>query len=168
MNRLALFVLLALMLLFGAQAAYYYPQMPERMATHFDFSGQADGYMSRSALIWVTAFTALMSGGMMFGIALLLKRLPDSLINMPNKDYWLVPARRDESLDAMTGSLLWIGSATMGLMLVVFQSIYRANLDGSNAVGWSAMVLLGVYLLIVLAIAVRMMRRFRMPSGSKA
>ncbi len=168
MNRPALFALLALTLLFGAQAAYYYPQMPERMASHFDLSGQADGFMSRSALIWLTALTALMTGGMMLGIALLLKRLPDSLINMPHKDYWLAPERRDESLDAMTASLLWIGSATMGLMLVVFQSIYRANLDGSNAIGWSSMILLGVYLLIVLTIAVRMMRRFRMPSGSKA
>lgn len=30
-----------------ALSAYYYPRMPERMASHWDFKGQVDGYASR-------------------------------------------------------------------------------------------------------------------------
>ena len=38
---------LFLIVLSFALSIYYYPQMPERMAVHWNISGQADGYMSK-------------------------------------------------------------------------------------------------------------------------
>lgn len=48
---------------------YFYPQVPERIATHWDTQGQVNGYMSREAGMFLTPF-------IMAGITLLLYFIP--------------------------------------------------------------------------------------------
>jgi len=43
-NKVIIFVLISL---FFIVASYFYPQMPERMASHWNSQGQVDGYMSK-------------------------------------------------------------------------------------------------------------------------
>lgn len=50
-------------------AAYFYPQMPERMASHWNARGEVDGYMSR---FWGLFLMPLLS----LGLALLLVMIP--------------------------------------------------------------------------------------------
>ena len=93
-RRIAQTILFTLPLVAAVHMAVYYPQLPERMATHFGPNGQADGWMSKSAftaffLIMITFMTALMSG-----IGTLIRVLPPEMINLPNKEYWLAPERR--------------------------------------------------------------------------
>src|SRR4029078_12585355 len=64
-------------------------RLPERVATHFDFRGQHDGWMSgQGYLAFMTVF------GLVFplvpaALCLLVRLLPDSLINLPHREYWL-------------------------------------------------------------------------------
>jgi len=44
MNKIAILGIILLSFLLGV---YLYPQMPEKMASHWDFQGQVDGYMPR-------------------------------------------------------------------------------------------------------------------------
>lgn len=75
--------------------------LPERVATHFGFNGEADGWMSRRAyLAFECGFPALLAG-LFIGLSALVRVLPAWCVNLPRKDYWLAPERR-----ALTGRLL--------------------------------------------------------------
>ena len=65
MSRIVSYSLLVLLLL-GAvgQALLYYPRLPDRMASHFNAAGQADGWMSKRAFFGLDL-------GMQVGMAVL-------------------------------------------------------------------------------------------------
>lgn len=137
--------------------------LPEKVATHYDLAGNPDDWMSRDGflLLWV---------GLMVGVALLftilswlLPRIPNGLINMPHKDYWLAPERREETLADVMATMHWIGAATMLFLVVLFRVTWVANLTESGTLGsgfWVAMV---AFLVVVLWLSFGMMWRYRKP-----
>ena len=61
---LALFVILLQFLV----AIYYYPQMPDQIASHWNIQGEANGYMSK---FWGLFLVPLMSVGLFFLFAVI-------------------------------------------------------------------------------------------------
>jgi uncharacterized membrane protein len=107
--------------------AYYWPQMPERMATHFGMNGHPNGWMSRSA---ATLFQCVLQAIMpivFIGIAWSLPRFPNSMINLPHKEYWLAPERRAATLGHMTNMLLGISLAISIFIVVIAHLVFEAN-----------------------------------------
>lgn len=127
--RFTFWLLLALAVV---QILFYYPALPDDMASHFDGSGTADGWMSKQAFVifdlCMLALTALTF------LVLPKIRWPDRWINMPRKDYWLAPERRETTFRYIERQMLLIGCATMVLLLAVFQFSIEANLDGSETI----------------------------------
>jgi len=121
-------VLIFLILLAVAQTAYFAPQLPERAASHFDGAGNPDGWSTRSGLLLVYWFAV----GACLLTALVMGRIigvvPIRLINLPNKEYWLGPQRRDETLRYFQTAFAWFGASTLTLLLIVFQLVFMANL----------------------------------------
>ena len=77
---------------------YSYDQMPPRRASHFNAAGAPNGWMTKNQfftlnviLIAVAAFSGLFP-------AHKIAQVPTSKINLPNKEYWLDPTRREEIL----------------------------------------------------------------------
>ncbi len=62
-------VALALIVASAAVGAYFYPQLPERIASHWNAAGQVDGYMSKFAGLVVLPLVS-------FGVLLLLVVVP--------------------------------------------------------------------------------------------
>ena len=62
-------VIIGIVLLSFAIGGYFYPQMPERVASHWNAQGQVDGYMSR---FWGLFLTPIIS----IGLALLFVLVP--------------------------------------------------------------------------------------------
>lgn len=54
-------IIIAIVLLSFAVGAYYYPSMPERMASHWNAAGEVDGYMSK---FWGVFFMPVLSAGL--------------------------------------------------------------------------------------------------------
>jgi len=77
------------LLVFAAvlEIVYYYPLLPERVASHFDGYGRPNGWSSRDAFIAINASVTLLMAVLYAGIGFALPRLPEALINLPNKDY---------------------------------------------------------------------------------
>jgi uncharacterized membrane protein len=72
-------------------------KLPPLVASHFVTGGVANGFMSKSAYVSFMGFMVL---GLPFLIGLLpgLDRyIPPSLINVPNRVYWLAPERIEET-----------------------------------------------------------------------
>lgn len=61
--------IIGIILIFFVVTGYFYPQMPERMASHWNAQGQADGYTSKFWGLFLTPFISV-------GLALLLILIP--------------------------------------------------------------------------------------------
>ena len=118
----------ALTLATWVQACWHYQHLPERVASHFNSAGIANGWMTRDAnLVWQIATTAFVAA-LIQGIALLQSRLPTQLVNLPNRDYWLAPERRAMTDAWIRNLVLAIGCLLMLFFMALFRQVYLANL----------------------------------------
>jgi uncharacterized membrane protein len=151
-------VLLSLAFLLGF---WWYPLLPDTLAAHFDAGGMADGWMSKDSLFILFAVLLLMIFGMFASIGPLVRRVPDSMINLPYRDIWLSDDRREETLSIVDRSMHSMCAATLLFMTVIMQMTFIANLQAQPRLGpwvWPALIL---YLAVLAFFLLRMYRRFR-------
>ena len=152
------------LLLVGALAhlGAYHAALPERVASHFDASGRPDGWMAKDAFTTVAVVTYLVTGGLFLALGRFLPTLPPGLVNLPNREHWLAPARRAETMEDLTRRLMRMGAATMVLLIAVFHQTILANLEPGGTLR-GAWVLLAAYGLYTVIWCVGLVRRFRRP-----
>jgi uncharacterized membrane protein len=133
--------------------------LPDEVASHFGASGQPDGWSSRNGFLAMQLVTSSLCALIFWGAALGMSKLPDSVINLPHKEFWLSPERRQETHDYLASWLFWFASATMLLLLDMLHQTVRVNLGKAGALEhpWLS---LGVYLAFVTAWTVGLYRRF--------
>jgi hypothetical protein len=139
--------------------------LPERVPTHFDAAGRADGWSTRTGFALELGGLSLFLCGLFGALGALVARLPTSLVNLPNRDYWLAPERRAESLRAIRDRLHSLGAATEVLVLGLVLYCVRASRSeeaqtGPDPTTW---VLLLGYLAFVAGWIVSLHRRFAKP-----
>jgi uncharacterized membrane protein len=154
--------MLLLILASMAQVVYYYPQLPEVIASHFNFEGTANGWQPKGAFFGIYGGVIVLLVLVFSAPVLFMDRIPDSLINLPRKDYWLAPERRAETFSFINGQMLAYGNATLLFMLIVFNLAIRANLAPQKLLPSSIMLpLLGGYILFTVIWTIRFFLRFR-------
>jgi uncharacterized membrane protein len=155
---LSIFIFLILLTLF--QAAYYYPQMPEKVASSFNAQGEANGWMDKAGFMIFQIGLTLFLCATFLGVAFGMNYIPVSLVNLPNRDYWFAPERRKETLDFLKREMLWFSNATLVFMLAVFQLTYKANLEQESKLDNFFWLYMGLYLLYSIWWTVHFYRRF--------
>lgn len=143
-RHFAFFVLMLLAVAAVAMYFHYMPLMSEKMMTQF---GSSTGRSSQSSF---TLQYVLAMGGIsvvFLGIMWWIPKLPDRFINLPNKEYWLAPERRAATLESLGTHMLWMHNATLAFLLVVFYSIFRANLHGAPKLGPGFWIAFAFYML---------------------
>ena len=156
-----LFLLPALALV---HMAYYWPQLPSPMASHFGPSGKADGWMDKQsfAIFYVVLVSVISLTWSSFGW--LLKKTPNDMINLPNKEYWLAPERREQSLARMSRQLSVFGIATLAFLMAVMQTVFLSNLRGSDQLGSLFFVYFAGFMLYTGIWTVQMLRDWKVPT----
>ncbi len=157
-RKLFLFLVIVSLL----QMLYFWPITPAMMASHFDGSGRANGWAPRS-------FFFILYGGIVALFLLLfnvlprqLKRIPDGLINLPNKDFWLDSGRREATFAVIEKQMTLFGNATMILIIGTMQLVFQANVNGSDRISGEAMwIMLGIYIFISIIWTIQFMRKFK-------
>jgi uncharacterized membrane protein len=145
----------------AAHLAYYYPQLPDTIASHFGPSGQPDDWSSKRTYAAVILAIAAVLALAFLGIGLLLRRLPDYMINLPNRDYWLAPPRRDGAIATLMRLLHWFGLATLALLIAMNQLVFNANLHSPANLSSASWLLIGAYLAFALVWTTGLLWRFR-------
>ena len=104
----------------------------------------------------VAGFVAVTFPAVAFGLS----KIPVSLINLPNKHYWLAPERRQRTLDYMLCRFLWLGSITMILLFYVFHQMFRVQLGKAAKLNhiWLSM---GAYMAVVAVWCIAIYLKFR-------
>ena len=77
----------------GAIAAWYWPALPERVASHFDGAGRPNGWSSKESFVGLMLGMTVFHAALFLGIEQLVRRAPAKWINLPHKEEWLAPAR---------------------------------------------------------------------------
>lgn len=164
-QRIATSVMIALGMLMLVRCVVVWPQLPATVASHFDGEGVPNGFQSRAM------FMAIMIGvqgllGFAFGVLpRLLRHVPPRMVNLPYRDYWLVPERIEQALDRYITWSMWFGCATFGLMLGIFELAVRANLTHEPMSPLLTWLLIGGYLLGTLIAIIRLYVVFKPPGA---
>jgi uncharacterized membrane protein len=111
---------------FGCLAASR-SQLPERVAIHFDGTGWADDWMSRAGYLRSAALFALVFPLFVPVIVYVIRLLPDRSLNFPSRDYWLAPARRDETMAYLFRHSWWWASMALCFVIGIHFLTIRAN-----------------------------------------
>lgn len=144
-----------------AQAIYAFPQMPERMASHFAASGTPNGWMTKGHFFLTYAITFLPALFVEFWVGRKISKTSEARINLPNKEHWLAPERRAETFAYFQAFFAWYGCALLFLLVFVFGLAMQANLSPAPRLPTApTLTALAAFVLFNVAAIVAMLRRF--------
>lgn len=72
--------------------------LPPVVASHFNANGDADGFMPRTLYLGLMVAIAIGLPLLVASLHSVVRFVPARFINLPNRDYWLAPARITETL----------------------------------------------------------------------
>ena len=133
LKQFALVLFLTLTFFCVLHAVYYYPQLPETVAMHFNAAGRPDAWAPKEEFIKLYLSTLAFSAAVFLGIAFGLPRLPTSMINLPNREYWLSPEQKQRTLGFLSTYFLWFASATVALLCDVMHQAFQVHLGKAAA-----------------------------------
>ncbi len=137
-------------------------QLPEALATHFGPSGRADGWMTRDGyLLFTICFLLGLPLLVSFFIGFLPQRWPN-LTNIPHRDYWLAPERREESVRYLAAHGWWLGCLMVMLVASMHYAIIEANRNQPPTLSLIVFLpMIGGFIAGMLVWVVTLYRRFR-------
>jgi len=116
-------VFLLILALAAGFVLYSSLQMPALVGSHFAASGAADSFMSRGRYLALMLCVTI--------VLPLLVTLPVSLgldnPNLPNRDYWLAPERREETIAFVRQQMMRFGVALLLFICYAHWLVTRAN-----------------------------------------
>lgn len=129
------------LVLYGVvQARFYSSRMPWVIASHFGSHGAPNGWQTQSAFFAMEIFVVAIAALLGFLVPKTLSAIPVSLINLPNKQYWLAPERRESTLGYFRLHFAWFGCALLAFLLFVMELAFRANLTTPHQLNNTAFI----------------------------
>ena len=141
--------------------------LPPVVASHFAADGRANGWMSREAYAWMMALMSLVTPYVVWGAAAWLPRRWPRLVNLPFRDYWLAPERREATLARLGRMGLWMGLLSAALIAGIHVAVVLANRRVPPAAGDGMLWVLGPFVVAIVALVVWTAWRFRLPKGAR-
>jgi uncharacterized membrane protein len=120
-------VFLLLVFLGFLQARNFANGVPGVMATHFGASGSANGWQTKGQFFFLEFVMLGVCVLIGFGVPAIMAAAPPSLVNLPNKEFWLAPVRRDHTLSVFRIQMAWFACALLTFLIVVNQLVFNAN-----------------------------------------
>jgi len=138
--------------------------LPPKVATHYGNSGIPDSYMSNtySLLLWLGTFLFLAL--LFFSMPYLLKKTRTEWINLPNREYWLAPERRENTIRIMSDYMYIFGSMLNGFFIVILWLTVIAHKQTPVQLSTSGMLTALALLFAATAVwLIQLFRQFRLP-----
>lgn len=141
-------------------------RLPETVASHFVVGRAANGYMPRNAYLALMIAVALGIPLLLQLPASLIRRLPARWMNLPNRDYWLAPERRDATLAFLERHNAAFPFIVAAFVCIVHWLVVQANAQTPPRLAEPALfVALGVLFAVVIVWIAALVLRFRKVPG---
>jgi hypothetical protein len=160
-RRLAGMLMITLLFLGTLQIYLYSSMLPLKIATHFNAYGKADDWMSHRAFLWYSICMYYFMSGIFLLSGWVIPKLPTELINIPNRVYWLHPARKEQAVDVLISYLYWIGVATISFLLILTQMTIMANVHQSIISSEIFWTVTGGYIITIFMLGWKMYRYYK-------
>jgi len=153
-------VFITLIIVAIAQILYYYPRIPDVVASHFDGLGDPNGWSSKAVFFSIYAAILLLT---VFIFLILPQRTGKNKLwkKLPDKEYWLAPERYDATMAFIQAHFLLFGIVNMLLAMFTIQLVIQANLTEQprlhSAIVWALLLYFG----FVIVWLVRFYAKFR-------
>ncbi len=113
----------ALVAIVVVQSIYYYPRLPETVATHFGGLGAANDWSGRNGFFGLYLVLVVM----LVGIFKLVPRWSERRVRfgmkIPNPEYWLAPERIEQTKQFFRRQMTVIGIAHLLLAIYTVQLV---------------------------------------------
>jgi len=127
-TRLPNSIFVLLIVVAAVQLNYYAQRLPDIVGSHFGTSGLASAWQTKAAFLGVEVIIIVLATVISFGVPRLITAMPASAINLPNKEFWLSPQRREDTISFLRSQMAWFGCALLAFLLFVMELVFRANL----------------------------------------
>jgi uncharacterized membrane protein len=167
-TRLPNSIFFAIAMLGAVQYLYYAPRLPEILASHFGVTGAVNGWQTKAAFFSIELMIILVATLVAFAVPRLIEAMPVSLINLPHKEFWLSPERREASYAYIRLWNAWFGCALLAFLLFVMELAFRANLQTPPHFNNAAFVpALLAFVTVDTALLIRLILHFSKVGGLK-
>ena len=162
MRKLPFYIYLVVLIGVLMHSAFYYPQLPDKIASHFSGGGKADNWSAKQSFFIVSAVILLLNIGIFIVLPWGLERFKVIKISVPNKDYWLAPERIGEFYSFFASRMCWFGIINLLFGAAVMHLVFLANLESVQVLDNSTFLLsLAGYFIFVIIWLVSFFLKFR-------
>ena len=143
------------------QLAYFYPQLPPVVASHFNAAGVPNAWQPKSLFVGTLACVYALFAFLSWAMPHLIMTMPPALIHLPNKAYWLAPQRRERTAHLLGDQMGWFGALEVGFIACVVQLAINANVMGaSGSFGPALLFVTGAFVVVLAVWTVQLYRTF--------
>jgi serine/threonine-protein kinase len=138
------------------------PGLPERVATHFSWSGRPNGWMPASGFRAAGALFVVGFSGFFIALLYCIRFFPPETLNVPNPGYWRSPEHHREACDIVFAHSFWLAAIAALWAGLLHLLVYRANRSSPPHLEGGGILLLSVgFFAAMLAATVPLLLRFR-------
>lgn len=135
------------------QAGLAYSSLPETIATHFSMDGKADDFSGKSSFFPLWFVLVAIINIWVPLMPTMIRKIPASLISIPNRDFWLADESRKELfIQKMTDLTALISVAVNGMFFWMMYHTVRYNVDGEEFPGGVSLIIVIVILAVFLTV----------------
>ncbi len=139
---------------------------PPQMAAHFNVQGSPDRFVSKAEFFWFQIQTMLVVMVVSILPQILFLILPVKLINLPNREYWLAPERRAETVDRLSAFAALMFGVILLAILAGFELSASANLRTPIIFNAQWMLVVMIISIVLIGLMLFQLRAsFRLPSS---
>jgi hypothetical protein len=115
-------------------------RLPPLVASHFGAGGIATGFILHRRYVFAAMFLCVAPAlAIVFPVSLALRN-PKTVINLPNRDYWLAPERRADTIDFIRTQMMRFGTALLVFFCYVHWLLVKANQQSPPRLAGAAFV----------------------------
>jgi hypothetical protein len=142
-----------------------YNQLPERVHAHFPPWLHLSGDGPRWIFVAISgAIPVLIAIAALVAIRLV-KRDPEKFVQVPNRDYWMSPLRREQTLEMIVTRIYLLGTVKFVADAIFIYAAVRADLAGTPELNPRLLFFLAAgFIIAKIAIAAQLFWRFQFQS----
>lgn len=152
-----------LVVLAVVQVIYYYPQVPDTVASHFDGLGSPNAWSSKNGFFGLYLAMILL----LVIVFIFAPRWSETRISygmkIPNREYWLAPERLQKTKAFFRRQMIIMGVVHLLLAIYTIQLAILANLNQQPQLHPGIVWALGLYFIFLIAWLIHFFMHFRKP-----
>ena len=104
-------------------------RLPDQVASHFGTSGLPNGFMPRNIYVFFMLFFVIGLPVLMVYLTWMRMGRPGMRINLPNREHWMAPVRREATVAYLRERVMQFGVLLLAFLCYGHWLVVRANLS---------------------------------------